>query len=163
MVRKVFYSFHYDADNWRASKVRNIGAIEGNQPATDNDWESVKRGGDPAIQRWIDGQLSGRSCAIVLIGAGTAGRKWIKYEIEKAWNEKKGLLGIHIHKITDRYEKTSSKGVNPFAEYNINNVPLTSIVQTYDPIGVDSKAVYNYIAANLSTWIDTAIATRGRY
>lgn len=60
MARKVFYSFHYIPDNWRASQVRYIGAVEGNQPAKDNDWEAVKRGGDAAIQKWIDGQLEGR-------------------------------------------------------------------------------------------------------
>ena len=48
MARKVFYSFHYQADGWRASKVRNIGVVEGNAPATDNKWEEVKRGGDVA-------------------------------------------------------------------------------------------------------------------
>ena len=39
MARKCFYSFHYQPDNVRASQVRNIGAIEGNQPVSDNDWE----------------------------------------------------------------------------------------------------------------------------
>ena len=53
MARRAFYSFHYAPDAWRASTVRNIGAIEGNRPATDNDWEAVKRGGDDAIKRWI--------------------------------------------------------------------------------------------------------------
>lgn len=43
--RKVFYSFHYKPDNWRASQVRNIGAVEGNKPASDNDWEEVVKGG----------------------------------------------------------------------------------------------------------------------
>ena len=51
MKRRVFYSFHYVPDNWRAATVRNIGAIEGNSPATDNDWETVTSGGDPAIKR----------------------------------------------------------------------------------------------------------------
>ena len=32
MKRRVFYSFHYQADSWRASMVRNIGSIEGNKP-----------------------------------------------------------------------------------------------------------------------------------
>lgn len=163
MARKVFYSFHYDADNWRASKVRNIGAIEGNQPASDNDWESVKKGGDPAIQRWIDNQMHGRSCVVVLIGSGTAGRKWINYEIEKAWEAGKGLLGIHIHNLTDRNDQYALKGNNPFTGYNIGNTPLTSIVPTYDPAGFDSKTVYANIAANLSTWIDNAISIRNRY
>ena len=110
MARRVFYSFHYEADSWRASQVRNIGTIEGNRPVSDNAWEQVKRGGDKAIQNWIDGQLKGRSCTIVLIGANTAGRKWINYEIKKSWNEGKGLLGIHIHNLRDRDGFQSAKG-----------------------------------------------------
>ena len=86
MTRRVFYSFHYLPDNWRASQVRNIGAVEGNQAATDNDWETVKKGGDPAIEKWIDGQLINRTCTIILIGRDTANRKWIDYEIHKSWN-----------------------------------------------------------------------------
>lgn len=39
MPRKVFYSFHYQRDSWRASKIRNIGVVEGNPSATDNKWE----------------------------------------------------------------------------------------------------------------------------
>ena len=35
MTRKVFFSFHYKPDNWRASQVRNIGKVEGNTPAGD--------------------------------------------------------------------------------------------------------------------------------
>lgn len=41
-------------------------------------------GGDPAIEAWIDAEMNGRTCAIVLIGNGTANRKWINYEITKA-------------------------------------------------------------------------------
>lgn len=36
MTRKVFYRFHYQRDGWRASKVRNIGVVEGSRPASDN-------------------------------------------------------------------------------------------------------------------------------
>ena len=75
MARRCFYSFHYQPDNWRASQVRNMGVIEGNQPVGDNDWETVKRGGDRAVENWIADQMSGRSCTVVLIGAETAGRK----------------------------------------------------------------------------------------
>ena len=28
MARRVFFSFHYKADNWRASQVRNMGEAE---------------------------------------------------------------------------------------------------------------------------------------
>lgn len=107
--RRVFFSFHYKADGWRAGQVRNMGMVEGNAAVSDNDWETVTRGGATAIRRWIDGQLHGRSCAVVLIGSHTAGRKWIKYEIEQAWKTKKGLLGIYIHGLQDR-KKTGPQG-----------------------------------------------------
>jgi len=32
MSRKVFYSFHFDDDNWRAGQIRNIGALENDKP-----------------------------------------------------------------------------------------------------------------------------------
>lgn len=110
MARRVFFSFHYKPDNWRASQVRNAGVIEGNPPVSDNDWETVTRGGEASIQRWIADQLSGKSCAVVLIGTGTAGRKWIKYEIEKAWNDGKGVVGIYVHNLKDASGSQSSKG-----------------------------------------------------
>ena len=59
---KVFFSFHYKPDNWRASQIRNIGMIEGNSPVADNKWEEIKRGGEQAIKRWIDTQLKGEPC-----------------------------------------------------------------------------------------------------
>jgi len=88
MARAVFYSFHYKPDNWRASKVRQMGALEGNQLLSDNDWEDVTSGGEQAIENWIAEQMRGKSCEVVLIGASTAGRKWVKYEIEKAWDDR---------------------------------------------------------------------------
>ena len=163
MARKAFYSFHYVPDNWRASQVRNMGVIDGDAPCSDNDWESVKRGGDAAIQRWIDGQLSGKSVAIVLVGSNTAGRKWINYEIKKAWSEGKGLLGIHIHNLKDRLGNQSVIGGNPFHGLTLGHQALSNIVKTYNPPGWTSTDVYNYIKLNLADWIETAIITRAEY
>ena len=161
MPRRVFFSLHHRPDNWRAAKVRNIGAIDGNKPATGNAWETVKKGGDAAIKRWIASQMSDRSCVIVLSGAETAGRKWIGYEIEKAWNDGKGLLGIHVNKLTDAGGNKSAKGVNPFAKFNVNGKPLTSFVRCHTPAGRSSAAVYDDIADNIEDWIEEAIAVRG--
>ncbi len=165
MARNVFYSFHYVPDNWRASQVRNAGVLEGNQPCSDNDWESITKAGEKEIQKWIDGQLSGRSCAVVLIGANTAGRKWINYEIEKAWNDKKGLLGIHIHNLLDANQKQTTKGSNPFATFTLNEgkTKLSSVVKTYDPPYTTSKNVYDHIKSNLESWVEEAIEIRNNY
>ncbi len=161
MVRKVFYSFHYQKDGWRASKVRNIGVVEGNAPASDNKWEEVKRGGDAAIRRWIDSQLQGRSCTIVLVGSETASRRWVKYEIEKSWNDGKAVFGIRIHRLLDHNQTACSVGSNPFDRFTLKNgKSLSSIVKLYDPPFTDSARAYKYISDNLQTWIETAIASR---
>ena len=106
MARRCFYSFHYQPDNWRASTVRQIGAIEGNQPASDNDWESISTGANHGtrIERWIADQMNGRTCTIVLVGQGTAKRKWINREIIKSWNDGLGVVGIRIHGLTQQSE-----------------------------------------------------------
>ncbi|MDR2034892.1 MAG: TIR domain-containing protein [Helicobacteraceae bacterium] len=161
--RQVFYSFHYQPDSWRASQVRNMGVIDGNRPATDNDWETVTRNGDDAIKRWIADQMNGRSCTVVLIGNGTAGRKWIKHEIEKTWSDGKGLVGIYIHNLKNSAGQQSYQGNNPFSDYNINGVNMANIVKTYNPPYSDSQRVYNYINNNIADWIEEAINIRNRY
>lgn len=163
MARKVFYSFHYKHDSWRASKIRNIGAIEDNQPASDNDWETVTKGDDPAIEKWIKEQMKGRTCTVVLIGQNTAGRKWIKHEIRESWGLGMGLLGIHIHNLTDNNEEQSNQGANPFDDFNVGGKSLSSIVKTYNPSYQVSKNVRNYIAENLEAWIEDAIKIRAKY
>ena len=142
-----------------------MGAIEGNAPVSDNDWETVTRSGDPAIQRWIDSQLEGKSVTIVLIGSQTAGRRWINYEIEKSWNLGKGLLGIHIHNLRNTSSQQSSKGANPFNGFTLNtgNTTLASVVKTYDPPFFDSTAAYNHIKSSLQWWVEEAISIRSLY
>ncbi|MDD1777336.1 MAG: TIR domain-containing protein [Candidatus Helarchaeota archaeon] len=159
MARRVFYSFHYMADSWRASQIRNMGVIDGNIPVSPNDWESITRSGDRAIQNWIDNQLSGTSCTIVLIGANTAGRKWINYEIEKSWKDGKGLLGIYIHNLLDQESNRSTKGRNPFSGF----AELSNIVMAYDPPYFLSNDVYAHIRRSLASWVDLAISTRNNY
>jgi hypothetical protein len=163
VARKCFYSFYYNEDSWRASKIRNIGVIEGSQSVSDNDWETIKKGRDPAIEKWIKGQLVGKSCTILLIGTNTADRKWIDYEIKESWGSKKGLLGIYIHNITDRIGNQSSMGTSPFASFNLNGTPLTSIVKSYNPPYGTSSDAYNYIAKNIEGWVDEAVAIRENY
>lgn len=164
MARRVFYSFHYQPDNWRASQVRNMGVIEGNRPCSDNDWEAITQGGDTRIKRWIAEQMSGKSCVVVLIGARTAKRKWVDYEIEKGWNEGKGVLGIYVHNLRDRLRRQSVKGTNPFAHFTLDGSGrlLSSLVKAYDPPYQDSRAVYKYIAGNLEGWVEEAIKIRAR-
>ncbi|MNS30526.1 hypothetical protein D3C72_625610 [compost metagenome] len=163
MARKVFTSFHYIPDNWRASQIRSIGKIEGNSVVTSNKWEEVTNGGDKAIEKWIDDNMSGKSCVIVLVGEKTAGRKWIKHEIKKAWDEGRGVLGIYIHNLKDSNGNQANKGNNPFEDFNVNGTSLSSIVKCYNPPYTTSTYVYDHIKENLEDWIEEAIKIRNNY
>ncbi len=159
-VPDVFYSFHHGLDRHRAERVRNIGVVDGNCPTSDDEWEEITRCGDAAIRRWIDGQLAGRDCTVVLIGPGTAGRKWIDYEIQKSWQDGKGVLGVYIHNIESHWNGTLPRGDNPFRGLTTGNVALDSIVKCYDPPFITSSNVHHHIARNLRSWIAEAIAIR---
>ena len=165
MARRTFFSFYYKPDNWRASQVRNIGVVEGNSPVTDNDWEEITSGGDKKIREWIDDQLKGRSCTIVLIGENTAGRKYIKYEIEESWNSSKGILGIYIHNLKNSNGNQSNKGKNPFSTFTMkrDDKKLSSIVKAYDPPYSKSTSVYDHISESLEDWVEEAIKIRNDY
>ncbi|MGL5832510.1 MAG: TIR domain-containing protein [Waterburya sp.] len=159
MARKpVFFSFHYGNDVMRVQLVRNIGAIEGNTLVSANDWETVKRGGDASIKRWIDVNMKNKQCVIVLVGEETANRPWVKYEIKKAWTDEKPIFGIYIHNLKCLRNGTSRKGNNPFDTFNFDDgKKLSSFVNCYDPISYDA---YNDIARNMESWVNAAIAQR---
>ncbi|WP_237611966.1 TIR domain-containing protein, partial [Proteus sp. G4398] len=162
MTRKVFFSFHYQPDNWRVSQVRNIGVIEGNQPAKDNDWETVVGGGDTQIKKWISAQMEGRTCTVILAGQDTANRKWINYEITQSWDEGKGVVVIYIHNLKNAQGEQSNKGENPldFIRHRDTGKKLSEIAKAYDPPYLTSKFVYEYIEKNIDKWIEEAIKIR---
>jgi hypothetical protein len=160
MARKVFTSFHYVPDNWRANQVRNMGKIEGNSIVTSNKWEEVTNGGNSAIEKWINDNMHGKSCVVVFVGQNTAGRKWIKHEIKKAWEDGKALVGIHIHNLKDRDGNQAVKGRNPFEDFNVNDKSLSSIVKCYNPPYSTSTNVYSHIEENIEDWIEEAIEIR---
>lgn len=160
--RQVFYSFHYKGDSWRTSMVRNIGAIEGNKPATDNDWETVVGGGEEEIKKWIKVQMKNRSCTIVLIGEQTAGRPWITYEISESWNAGMGVVGIYIHGLKDQNQYIANKGNNPFdyVDFTDGRGKLSSVVKCYNPGGNNSQERYAWIAKWISPAVEEAIKIR---
>lgn len=160
--RQVFYSFCYNDDCWRTQQIRNMGIVDGNQPASPNNWEETKRKGDNAIYNWIDNNLNHRSCTIVLIGKNTASRKFVRYEIEKSWELGMGVFGINIHGLEDREGHTSDIGKNPFDYVNINGMWYPGVtIDTYDAgYKFSNYSPYNYIASNMSDWIEKAIKDR---
>lgn len=177
--RQVFFSFHYANDSWRASQVRNMGIVESQPIYSDNGWEKVRLKSKSGIESWIASEMSMRSCVVVLIGSETASRKWVKYEIEKAWKDGKGIVGIYIHGLENSLGEQSNKGSNPFDKFYIdktfnyiaerstpadsNDVRLSAVCKAYDTPYLSSKYVYGYIKDNIGAWIEEAILIRAKY
>lgn len=152
MAKTVFYSFHYDRDVHRVQLVRNINALEGQSVLNAQQWEKVRAGGQRAIQGWIHQQMLYKRAVIVLIGKETASRPWVKYEIEKAWNDKKPLLGILIHGLSS-LGKVDTAGSNPFTKVaGVSDVPIFDPTVTSWSGTIDSKATYNNLRDNLEKW-----------
>lgn len=162
MARKVFFSFHFANDFWRTQQVRNIGALEGQAVCAANKWEEIKAKGDAAVERWIEDNMHGKSCVVVLIGAQTANRAWVRHEIVKGWNDGKGVLGIRIDKLLDSSGNSGAAGENPFSKLTYKQGTLADVAPIKAPAGTDSKAAYASIASNIEQWIEDAIAIRNK-
>jgi|TARA_B110000503_G_scaffold140875_1_gene232917 hypothetical protein len=153
--RKIFYSFHFANDVMRVQQVRNMGVVEGNTPVSPNAWEEVKRKGQAAIETWINDNMAGKSCVIVLIGTDTHKRPWVDYEIKKALKDEKAILGIYVHNINCPNNGKCTKGRNPFDGITFKRGETVIVPKVYDPKASDA---YNDIANNLSSLVEVAIA-----
>ena len=107
MVRRVFFSFHYKNDVWRANQVRNSWVTKEYREAAgfidSADFEELKRKGEDAVKRWIDEQFKNTSVTVVLIGSETSDRPYVRYELQKSFEKGNAILGVHIHKQKDIY------------------------------------------------------------
>lgn len=162
MARRVFFSFHYARDVRRVVQVRNswVARPEGEaQPFYDKaDWEEAqKRAG--GIEKWIEDQLKGTSVTVVLFGAETYDREWVRHEIKRSYELGKGLLAIDIHNVKDPQLGTDKPGKNPLDYWTIKqngrDVPLSSLYKTYD-------WVHDNGYENMPSWIEAAAKAAGR-
>ncbi len=163
MARRVFFSFHYERDIWRASQIRNSWVTKPNRESAgfwdSASWEAAKKIGEDAIERWINNQLHGTSVTVVLIGTETSERKYVKYEIKRSYEIGNGMLGIYIHNMKDQFGRTDVKGKNPFDNWYLNRnghiIYFSSLYHTYD-------WVYDRGYKNIGDWIEKAARDVGR-
>ncbi len=155
-MTSVYYSFYYEGDVNRVQLVRNIGALEKQPLLTPQKWEEVEKAGTAAIEKWIADNMKYKAAVVVLIGEHTASRPWVIYEIQKAWADKRPLVGIRIHGLSD-FGTVGKPGADPFVKAGI-----TTSIPIFDPTKkdvwgtIDSQATYKELTNNLETW-----ATRG--
>lgn len=161
---RVFFSFEYNKDNWRASQIKEMGLVDNSSTFSSNEWEKVKRDTDYAIKRWIDNQLRQRACLVVLVGTTTSTRKWVKYEIERAVTLQKGIVGVYIHGLKDSQGNQAEKGRNPFEDiYTSQGECLANHVKCYDSYFSTSSYVYQDLKKELPFLIENAIENRFTY
>jgi hypothetical protein len=139
MTRRVFFSFHYERDIWRASIVRNSWLTKDREAAGFWDaslWEEAKKKGDEAIKKMINDGLKNTSVTAVLIGKETSDRKWVRYELRQSFDRGNGMLGVYVHNIKDKDGNTDDKGNNQFGEIgkdaNGNSIYFWQRYKIYD-------------------------------
>lgn len=145
--RRVFFSFHYKEDVWRASNARKAGQFDAQASAGWSDaslWEEAKKKGAPAIRRLIEDGLEGTSVTAVLIGAHTAERDWVTYEIEQSIERGNGLLGVRIHRMKDQKGSRGSRGLVPEA------------------LSKGDYKVYLWDRSNFGKWVELAAIDAGK-
>ena len=132
MARRVFFSFHYQRDIWRVNQIRSIPNVTGTAAAGFQDaslWEEAKKKGDAAIKKLIDEGLKNTSVTVVCIGAKTAGRKYINYEIEKSIERGNGIVGIQIHHLKNQKGEVDEAGATP-SKLSANGYKVYKYVDT---------------------------------
>lgn len=157
MARKTFFSFHYERDAWRAANVRNSGVLSNDEEygfIDAADWEKIEREGDAAIKRWIQDQLKNTSVTAVLIGAETASRPWVLYELRESWKRGNAIIGVRIHGIKDQESKTDSFGANPLDVIKFEDgTSLSTVCKTYDWVAGKGRE-------HLGEWLEEAVQAR---
>ena len=137
MARKVFFSFHYKRDVRRIVQVRNCWVVRAKgeaQPFYDaaEFEEAKKRAG--GIEKWIEEQLKGTSVTVVLFGAETYDREWVRHEIKRSYELGKGILAIDIHNVKDPQLGADVQGKNPLdyweVEQNGKMVPFSKLYKS---------------------------------
>lgn len=117
--RRVFFSFHYQADINRVNVVRNswrFRPTDGTQPADWFDhsiWEEAKRTGAIALKRLIHGGMNRSSVTCVLAGQSTWGRPWVRYEIAYGLARGNGLMTVFIDGVKCMKTGLCVRGPNP--------------------------------------------------
>lgn len=163
MARRVFFSFHYERDVIRVSQVRNSGITKAGYEESGfidkAEWESIERQGEASIKRWINSQLDGAAVTVVLIGAETASRPWVRYEIERSHTQGKGLLGIRIHNLKDFRGYTDTYGPDPFASATVvESLRIVSLAGRYPIYDWVLNDGYN----DFGKWVEAAAKAAGR-
>ena len=118
VARRSFFSFHYLPDNQRAQVVKQSWMTKKDRETAgffdSSAFETKKRTSKDALKGFLTEQLKGTTVTCVLIGAETALRPWVRYELVRSFHRGNGLFGIRIHGIRNFDKQIGTTGTNPF-------------------------------------------------
>ena len=152
MAKRVFFSFHYERDNWRSSIVRNSDVTKEDSVFIDAvAWEEIKKKTKKEIEKWILDQMKGTSTTLVLIGKETTERDWVRFEIIESRKKGNAIIGIRIHNIKDKDGNKDLEGSLDFGvidvDANGNELSFENLYPIYDWINDNGYE-------NLEKWIN---------
>lgn len=155
-IRRVFYSFHYQADIFRVNHIRKAGQfrkLDKERAPTPLDrslWEEAKLKNPGALMSMIDRGLEGTSVTCVLAGYETWNRQWVRYEIAKSLQRGNGLVVVTIHNCNCPKNGYDLPGPNPLDHmavgYDAQNKP-----RIYE-LSNGAWRIYNRLSEPLSSW-----------
>jgi len=103
--------------------------------------------------------MVGTSVTVVLIGAETWQRDYVRYEIQHSHDEGKGLLGVRISDLKDQWGRTDMWGSSPFevlwAHGLMGSQPFSQLYPVYDWVWENGYQ-------NIGRWIEEAAVRAGR-
>ena len=119
MPRRTFFSFHYQADCWRAWNVRNSCVVKGEKEFTgffdSSVFEASRKESPDALKKFLREGMENTSVTCVLAGTDTWNRRWVRYEIARSIIKGNGLLTVDIHNVENNKQEVSKKGADPLS------------------------------------------------
>jgi hypothetical protein len=151
---RLFLSYHFDADYWRVTQIRNVlvaeGGVRSQSVLASPTWEALKKEGHLAVETFVENQLRAASITLVLFSSETASREWVRYEVMRSHQLGLGLIAIDIHRLRDAEGQTARPGLNPLSLWQVDIVGETrtfsDIYPTYDWVADDGPR-------NIMRWI----------
>lgn len=155
MTPRVFFTFHYEQDFWRATQVRDVWVRQGGEALGIWEppiWHEVVSGKVSPVTL-IDQALAQADVTAALISGSVSSQDYVQYAIKESHKRGKGLLAIYVYKIQDQQGGHGIIGNTRFGEIdrdaNNQSVFFWQRYPTY-------RWVIDEGPKNLKDWIEEA-------
>jgi hypothetical protein len=148
--RKVFISYHHRGDQAYYDTFSRV-FHDKFELITDSSLERAVESADVEyiMRRIREHHLTGSSCTLVLCGLGTAGRKYVDWEIMASLNQQMGLVGVKLPSLLIQ----SNGGTNKPARLQDNIDSGYAEWVTWENLGAQPESLREAVErANAKSW-----------